>query len=266
MSKYGLSNKQIGEMAPAALQESPADVVSDKYSFIPTVQVVNDLRNQGWYPVRAQQAAVRNTDREGFQKHLITFRNKDTLNTGLNELGDSVPEILLTNSHDARNAFSLWAGIFRMICSNGMVVADETAGKIRLTHRGYDEDALAEALGEYTEALPKVIEGVVRFKEIDLEQEEQVDFAEQAYELAYANRKTSFDPVELLTAQRDADKGDSLWKVFNRVQENIIRPGIVTVSESGRKSRTRGVKAIDSSIAINTGLYSLANEFAGVAG
>ena len=265
MANYGITNEQIGIEAPSALASAPSGAVSKQYAFIPTTTVVDDLRDNGWYPVSAQEAKVRKTGKQGFQKHLITFRNESALNQGLKEIGDTIPEILLTNSHDARNSFQLFAGLFRMVCANGMVVADESFGKMSITHRGYNVQTLQDTLGTYLENLPRTIESVNRFKEINLVQEQQVDFAKQAYELAYSRRKSSFDPVELLRVQRDADRGDDLWRVFNRIQENVVKAGIEGKTEKGRRTRTRAITSIDNNITINKQLFDIANNFATVA-
>ena len=68
-----LTNDQIVKLAPAAGAKAPHEMVSDRYSFVPTIEAVELLRSVGWLPVAAKQAGVRNDDRDGFQKHMIRF-------------------------------------------------------------------------------------------------------------------------------------------------------------------------------------------------
>jgi hypothetical protein len=73
----------------------------------------------------------------GYQKHLVVFRNNDVVINGKD--GDTVyPQILLTNSHDGKNSFSFQAGLFRMICENGLVIATKQFEAMKIRHMGYD--------------------------------------------------------------------------------------------------------------------------------
>ena len=60
----------------------------------------------------------------GFQKHLVVFRNNDIIIEGKDN--DTVyPQVLLTNSHDGKNAFTFTAGLFRLVCENGLVISTQ---------------------------------------------------------------------------------------------------------------------------------------------
>ena len=119
-----LSENFIKSVAPSVYSTGPSHTVSDKYSFIPTTQIITDLSNEGWEVYDASQRKSR-TGGEMFTKHMLRFRNENIPMTG-----DIVPEIILTNSHDGRNAFNLHAGLFRLVCSNGLVIADQTFEKV----------------------------------------------------------------------------------------------------------------------------------------
>jgi len=70
-----LTNEEIIKLAPSAGAQTPHEMVSDRYSFVPTIQAVDMLRSVGWLPVSVKQAGVRNDDRNGFQKHIIRFKS-----------------------------------------------------------------------------------------------------------------------------------------------------------------------------------------------
>ena len=123
-----LTNDQLRQMAPAIFSTSAKLDVSDKYKFLPTIEVVDGLRAAGWQPVKATEQRVNTLERQGFQKHQLRFRRQDDLGL-VTKVGDVFPEIVLVNSHDRSSAYQLHAGLFRLACSNGMVVSDSTFEK-----------------------------------------------------------------------------------------------------------------------------------------
>ena len=56
------------------------------------------------------------TSPTGYRRTDGTFAKKNPIDTVF-------PQILLTNSHDGKNAFTFTAGLFRMICENGLVLS-----------------------------------------------------------------------------------------------------------------------------------------------
>jgi len=61
---------------------------SDKYTHIPTDQVIKDMELLGWGVVDAKEVKARKETTVGFQKHLVVFRNNDVVIHG--EDGDTV--------------------------------------------------------------------------------------------------------------------------------------------------------------------------------
>ena len=116
------SDEELRRCAPSIFATQPIDTVSDRYSFLPTSSVLEGMRENGWLPVRAEQQSVRTEARRGFQKHLIRFARSE--HSGSWEKKQVWPEVVLLNSHDGSGAYQLHCGLFRLACSNGMVVAD----------------------------------------------------------------------------------------------------------------------------------------------
>jgi Domain of unknown function (DUF932) len=116
-----LSDEALRYCAPSVFASQPIEGVSDRYSFLPTSSILKGMRANGWVPVRVEQQRVRTEARRGFQKHLIRFARVEHLDTWAK---DQVrPEVVLLNSHDKSSAYQLHCGLFRLVCSNGMVVA-----------------------------------------------------------------------------------------------------------------------------------------------
>ena len=123
LSKDGfLTMSEIKERAGSIFTETAAPTVSDKFTHIPTNKVIEDMAELGWSVVDAKEVKARKTGTVGFQKHLVVFRNPDVVINGSD--GDTVfPQILLTNSNDGKNAFTFTAGLFRLVCENGLVIS-----------------------------------------------------------------------------------------------------------------------------------------------
>ena len=117
-----LSDEELRRCAPSIFATQPIDTVSDRYSFLPTSSVLEGMRENGWLPARAEQQSVRTEARRGFQKHLIRFARSEHF--GSWEKNQVRPEVVLLNSHDGSGAYQLHCGLFRLACSNGMVVAN----------------------------------------------------------------------------------------------------------------------------------------------
>jgi len=129
-----LSKDQVKALAPVAFATEPtSNKVSDKYLHVNTETIIDDLEKLGWKPVTASQRKARKSDKTTiFSKHMVSFQNPDLMIKGKNG-DDAFPRIILTNSHDGFNSFQFRVGIYRLVCSNGLVVADEefSAFKIR---------------------------------------------------------------------------------------------------------------------------------------
>ncbi len=252
-----MTNAQLIERAPAIGATKPYCEVSKKYSFVPTVTAINILRDSGWIPVMAGQAGVRILDKAGYQKHLVRFTRPDLVVNGHRM------DLLLYNSHDRGCAFQLIGGVFRFVCSNGMVVGDRVA-EYSHKHIGFSPDILTNyslRVGQHIEKTAGVIED---WQAIDMDETEKGIFAKAAHQLIYDEpSKAPILPNQLLSLRRTKDREKSdLWTTFNTVQENTIKGGLRGRGSKGRSVRTRGVKSIDRDKKLNKALWILTQEMA----
>jgi hypothetical protein len=63
-----LDNDQLRSVAPSIFAEQAMPGVSAAYKFLPTIQVIQGLRNEGWEPVWVSEQRLRLEARLGFQK------------------------------------------------------------------------------------------------------------------------------------------------------------------------------------------------------
>ena len=269
----GLDDSEIGLLCPVALKTTMTNSeiqklgLSKHYSFVPTIKVVNDLRKLGYECVDAVQVKARKKSTNGYQKHMLTFEHPKYKVEGAEEF----PQLLLTNSHDGGNSFSLSAGIFRLVCSNGLVIKTEDYGSARLVHKGYSFEAIRELVNEFNVTVDEVLSKVTAMKKVELTKDQQIEFAKQAALLRFTAKSYNEDNIAdvvdldgLLNVERKEDKGNGLYEVFNRVQESLVQGKYLYASDGkvnaeGTKTRkARPIKNFKQSIDVNKKLSELA--------
>lgn len=262
-----LSMDEMRQYAPSIFAMDKHASRSDRYSYIPTLDVLNGLIREGFHPVSVRQSRARDADRRTHTKHMIRFRRTGE---AFRAVGDTLPEIVLVNSHDGTSSYHLDAGLFRLVCLNGMVVSDGTFASVRVPHKG---DVVSKVIeGAYTviNESVKALEAPRQWSNIQLRGDEREAFAAAAHTLRFAdaegNVTTPIAPRQLLLPRRHADQDRDLWTTFNVVQENVIRGGLRGIRrEQGRRSRrvsTREVTGIDQDVRLNKALWVLAEQMA----
>jgi hypothetical protein len=256
-----LSKEEIKSKAPSIFTSTAAQGVSEKYTHIPTSNVIEDMDLLGWKVVDAKEVKARKGI--GFQKHLLVFRNEDVVINGAD--GDTVfPQILLTNSHDGKNSFTFTAGLFRIICENGLVVSTEQFEDVKMRHMGYTFEELQEQIKGMVERLPLTVESMNKMKQIEMSQDAAIEFARKAVATRFNENEIeniSVDINTLLAPTRKEDKGNDLWSVFNVVQEKIL-DGDFNYTFGVKVRKARKIKNFSQDLKINKELFNLALEYA----
>jgi hypothetical protein len=253
-----LTMEQIKHDAPSIFQTQQKSGLSEHYVHIPTDRVINDMMELGWKPVQAVEIKARKASTKGFQRHMIKFFNPDIVIEGSD--GDNVfPQILLTNSHDGLSSFKFQIGLFRLVCSNGLVVCDTNYGDFKLRHMGYTFEDLQAKVSEAVESFPGLVEKINKLQNVELSDKQIATFTKKAAAIRFGEDvKVNLD--ELLVPERVADEGNNLWVVFNRVQEKLISGGCSY--KSGAKIRkARAVKNFSQDLKINESLWELVEEY-----
>jgi len=258
MKNTPMTPDQIRKSAPSVYTDRPAGNVSKHYSYISTEKVMNDMQSLGWNVVDAQEIKARKS--KGYQKHLLVFSNPEIQIEGSD--GDVVfPRILLTNSHDGKNAFTFTAGLFRMICSNGLVISDEEFGSMKIRHMGYDFETLRSTINEMVEKLPLTVECMNKLKTKQMTWDEKEKFALEAIGLRIDPKTQTISIAELLEPTRKEDQGDDLWSIYNVVQEKLIH-GMYNYANGEKVRKSRPIKNFQQNMKVNSDLYKLALQYA----
>ena len=255
-----LTQEEIKTNAPSIFTDCGGNTTSEKYCHIPTNRIIEDMSVLGWNVIDVKEVKARKN--VGFQKHLVVFRNNDIVID--NNDGDVVyPQILLTNSHDGKNSFTFTAGLFRMICENGLVMSTQEFENMKIRHYGYDFETLQSVIKDMIEKLPLTIESMKKFKETKLTMEKKIEFATKALSVRFLESELSnvhIDVNGLLTPTRDQDNGDDLWTIYNIIQEKLIH-GMFNYSYRGKSRKARKIKNFQQDMMMNEKLHGIALEY-----
>ena len=255
-----LTKEQIQSKAGSVFTTHGSQNTSEKYTHIPTAKVVEDMELLGWFVTDVKEIKARK--RVGYQKHLLVFRNPDLVINGID--GDTIhPQVLISNSHDGSSSFQFQSGLFRMICSNGLVVSTQNFDKMKIRHMNYTFEELQEKIRFMIDQLPLTIDSMNSMKSTVLGQEQTVELAKRALTTRFDDEEIddlNINIDELLRPTREEDKGTGLWEVFNVIQEKILN-GDFQYMKGTKLRKARKVKNFQQDIKINSRLFEIASEF-----
>jgi hypothetical protein len=253
-SNIALTDDQIFRVAPSIFAQEPHGSRSERYAYIPTIDVLNGLRKEGFEPFAVVQSKCRLEGKSEFTKHMIRMRHANNI------LAPQANEIVLLNSHDGTSSYQMLAGCFRFVCQNGMIAGD-ILEDIRIGHRG---DVMGNVIeGAYTvlQGFDLVDESRENMQQTRLSHEEQAVFARSALMLRYDTEDAGKAPIQadqLLRPHRREDIGTDLWSTFNVIQENALKGGLRGRTANNARTTTRAVTGISQDMKLNQALWALA--------
>lgn len=253
-SQVALTDEQIAAVAPSIFAAEAHGSRSERYTYIPTIDVLRGLRREGFEPFMVCQTRVRDQGRRDHTKHMLRLRHPSQI------AGREANEIILVNSHDGTSSYQMLAGMFRFVCQNGLVCGD-TLGNFRIPHKG-------DVIGQVIEGAYSVLASFDRAGELrdhmaalQIGERQQLAFARAALTLKYDEPQAApITAEQLLRARRLEDRRSDLWTTFNRVQENLTQGGLRGRTTNGRRQTTRPIAGIDQNVRVNRALWVLAEE------
>jgi hypothetical protein len=267
-----LSNDDIRRMCPLAFKETPTNPgVSGRYTQANTATVIDDLAKLGWYPVQAKQAREKKGSSGIRSFHMIAFQNPDikihkTLESG-EKVVDTYPRIILTNSHDGFNSFKFMVGLFRLVCSNGLVVCSDQMVNMSIRHINYDFEELRRVVATAIEQVPGIVKTMNDMRNITLTDEQKINLATEVVKIRKGiedDQQFALDAetVEsVLEPVREEDKANDLWTVFNIRQEKLIKGGFSAVGKNNKTRKQRGITSIKKDMDFNQRLWGVASRY-----
>lgn len=267
-----MTKDELLKACPVAFKESPTNPkVSDRYVHANTMTVVEDLEKLGWRPVQAKQCRTKKNSSGIRSFHMIAFQNPDvkikkTLSDGTETI-DSFPRIILTNSHDGFNSFKFMVGLFRLVCSNGLIVADAEFDSFAIRHINYDFNALRAVVASAIKRVPDIVCTMNTMRTVELSSEQQLELATEVVKIRKGveeGQKFDIDEatiLDILNPVREEDKTNDLWTVFNVCQEKMIKGGYSATGKNNKSRRQRGITSIKKDLDYNQRLWNFAMRY-----
>lgn len=257
---HELDIEQISSFAPSVFAEEAHESRSSRYLFVDTRKVMQAIVDNGFAPYEVRHAVTRDESKKGHALHLLRFRHKSAVPI----VGGVAHEILLMNSHAGQSAFAIFNGMFRFICTNGLVAGDGFEG-VKVRHSASAKDEIIDGMYEVLGHQSLLRETVEEMQNTHLNQPEQEVFARAALQTKWApdeetgNDTAPITPQQALRAYRREDTSDDVFTVYNRIQEKLVeRGGVPGRASSGRRTRTRPVEGVRDNVNINRALFTLA--------
>lgn len=263
-----LTNEQIKMRCPVAFYSNPSNPkVSERYVHANTATVISDMGKLGWYPVDAKQKRTQKNSNGIRSYHMIVFQNPDIKIYKDNEV-EAFPRIILTNSHDGFNSFRFMVGLFRCVCSNGLIVSDGEYTDFSIRHMNYKFEDLRDLVKQVIANLPNQINVINGMKNTTLTNAQKYDLAIKMLNIRKnvpEDKHVVYSAEtldDILQAARKEDEGNSLWNVFNVLQEKLIKGGTkVEAGKKNKRSKLRAVKSFVSDMNINAKMFEVAKKY-----
>jgi len=242
----------------------PEKTKAERFRAVPTATAVQALVDAGYTTVKAQGMKSRSRAVNPYGKHLVRMRHNDATPT----VGDSVPEIVLLNANDGTSSLRMLAGLYRLVCSNGLVIATAQIAAITIRHSSprLVAESVRDAAADIAARTAMIGPTVAAWQALPMPIVDQEEFAREAMTLRGIPADSPIRPYQVINARRTEDLSENLWTVFNRVQENLSRPGIAAtrIREDGSRRRIslRALRNVPQTVSFNTKLWELADRYA----
>lgn len=232
--------------------------MSAKYVWLDTEKLVNyllGLTSKG-EPV-FELVDIKNSRGKtaGRGKHIVRLRAVHQYQVG----GDwCQPELVIINSYDGSCPLRVEMGIFRLVCTNGMIVKSKDLGELKIRHMGTPEDAVRDIITQFAAKSTTFISAQQRLAETVLTDDQIIEFALKAAQTRWDKKFTEEDAKILLEVARPEDEGNTAWHVMNRIQEKIMAGGYKL---TGQKRQAKAIKNASEYVRVNAELFQLASEY-----
>lgn len=246
-----LTREELMQVVPSVFGEDKHVSRSERYSYIPTITLLENLHREGFQPFFACQTRVRDLSKREHTKHMLRLRRAGQIT------GQQVPEIILLNSHDGSSSYQMLPGIFRSVCTNSLVCG-QSFGEIRVPHKGNVVEKVIEGAYEVLGVFDRVEEKREAMESLLLSPPAQHAFANAALKYRFGEEHQPVSAAQILTPRRYEDRPDDLWTTYQRLQENLLKGSLPGRTAKGKRNHTRAVNGIDGDVKLNRALWVMA--------
>ena len=201
------------------------NVLSDRYKLITTQDVLEPFLKEGYEISSMNYGGKRgkNKDVENTHgAHVVRLRHEAL------KIGNDYIEAVISNSYNGSLPFEVSLGIFRLVCSNGLVVGNSIINE-SVKHVGSDFFNLTQlAVNKAFSKANEVKNTVESLKSRTLSDNEILELAYKCYKkrLENVNNLASIDLLNSIRPLRDEDRKKDAFTILNVIQEYSLRGGI----------------------------------------
>lgn len=263
------SLEDVRKYAPAAFASNESPRLSERYSFVPTVDLIRAFDTLGWTPTHTRQNGS-----GPYARHVIRLTNPDL---GFMKLKSDLvkPQIVLDNSHNGSSNAMIHMGLFRLVCTNGLVVAmPGMYTSVKLRHVGIDLTELKQLMEIVANQYSTIGTHIEAMQQFTLNQDQREDFVIKAVAarephvfvkedgtIDMKKATTIIKPYQIIEPLRGEDKKEDLWTIFNVIQERLVKGEFERQTMTGRRTKPRGINNATRHIDFNKKLWELAESY-----
>ena len=214
--------------------------IKQKEFYIPTLDVVSKLQNEGWKIQGVDEARAKNRK---IVSNYVQMHHPDFAVKNKKGQDEAIASLTISNSCSGNKPLQLDLGAYRQVCSNGAVAFDSTELS-KIQHTRVNVRDLDLFIFELSSKTNKLINEINAMKDKNMSYDEIKTLAYNAAKLRFNEDDDKFDIDALLKVNRVEDEGNDVWTVFNRIQENL----------------TYDVKNKEEDIWLNKQLFNLVNK------
>lgn len=216
--------------------------IKTKEFYIPTLDVITKLQHEGWQLKGVDEQRGKNRK---ISSNYVQMQHPDFAVKNSKGKDEAYTSVTISNSCNGAKPLQMSLGMFRQVCTNGLVAFDQHAETENIKHIEVNYMNLDRFITSVTNKTSKLLTEVNEMKRKGLSIGDMRKLAIEAASLRY-NDLDDINIDDLLVVNRVEDESNDLWTVFNRIQENL----------------THDVNNMNEDIKLNKQLFSLANQYA----
>lgn len=215
--------------------------IKQKEFYIPTLDVVTKLQNEGW---QLSGVAEQRGKNRKISSNYVQLQHPDFAIQNNKGKDEAFTSITLSNSCNGSSPLQMDLGTYRLVCSNGLI-AFEGYEKNKIKHTEVNYRDLDRFVTSMNGKVNNLLTEVNKMKHKGLSIEDMKKLATEAASLRYDDFSL-INIDDLFAVNRVEDESNDLWTVFNRIQENL----------------THDITNMKEDIKLNQQLFALAESFA----
>jgi hypothetical protein len=146
--------------------------------------------------------------------------------------------------------------------------ADMGTARVRHLFKGSEGEfnvMFTEVLNKLVNQIPQTITSIKQMQTTEMSEKQIAEFALNAATARFKEKIKDIDHQqlikELVKAERQQDQGNSVWLVFNRLQEKLLKGNYSYTNTKHKQRKARSLNNIAQQTKLNSELFDMAYEY-----